>query len=170
VITTSDKETTSMTTAWSTEELDRIGAADELDIAARRRDGTLRTPTTIWVVRSGNDLFVRSYRGLEGAWYRGTKARREGHIRSAGVDKDVTFVAATDPGTNAQIDDAYRGKYRRYGSQYVDPMIAGVNLPSARRPSAARPHRLPHRCRARRGVADTAAPKHVCLPDRRTTP
>jgi hypothetical protein len=52
-----------MTTAWSAEELDRIGAADELDIAALRRDGTLRTPTTIWVVRSGDDLQGAKHRG-----------------------------------------------------------------------------------------------------------
>jgi hypothetical protein len=109
---------------WTAEELDRIGNADELGIAALRSDGSLRTPTTVWVVRSGDDLYVRSYRGPEGAWYRGTKARREGSIRVPGLDKDVAFVAETDPDTNARIDRAYRTKYRRYGAQYVDPMIA----------------------------------------------
>ncbi|WP_144120220.1 DUF2255 family protein [Catellatospora sichuanensis] len=113
-----------MTTTWTNEELDRIGAADELDIAARRRDGTLRTPTTIWVVRSGDDLYVRSYRGPEGRWYRAAKARHEGHIRAAGIDKDVAFVAEPDPGVNTRIDDAYRTKYSGYGAQYVDPMTA----------------------------------------------
>ncbi|WP_155368394.1 DUF2255 family protein [Catellatospora vulcania] len=113
-----------MTTTWTTEELDRIGAADELDIAARRRDGSLRTPTTIWVVRSGDDLYVRSYRGPDGAWYRATKARHEGHVRAAGIDKDVAFVDEADPDVNTMIDDAYRAKYRGYGPQYVDPMTA----------------------------------------------
>jgi len=37
--------------AWTTDELDRIGAAEELEIAARRRDGTLRPTVPIWVVR-----------------------------------------------------------------------------------------------------------------------
>jgi hypothetical protein len=39
--------------AWTTDELDRIDAADELEIASVRSDGTLRAPTTIWVVRLG---------------------------------------------------------------------------------------------------------------------
>jgi hypothetical protein len=57
-----------MTLTWTSAERDRIGSADELDIAARRRDGSLRSPTTVWVVRCGDDLFVRSYRGHDGAY------------------------------------------------------------------------------------------------------
>ena len=36
---------------WTAEELDVIGAADELQIAALRPEGSLRPYTTIWVVR-----------------------------------------------------------------------------------------------------------------------
>ena len=108
---------------WTSDELDRIGAADELQIAPRRRDGTLRTPVTIWVVRVDDDLYVRSYRGRSAAWFRGTQVRHEGHIRAGGIEKDVTFVQETDPGINDQIDAAYRTKYRRYAS-YVPPMIS----------------------------------------------
>jgi hypothetical protein len=35
-------------TAWTTDELDEIEAADELELASLRPDGTLRNPTTIW--------------------------------------------------------------------------------------------------------------------------
>jgi hypothetical protein len=35
-------------TAWTKDELTRIGTAQELEIASLRRDGTLRTPVTIW--------------------------------------------------------------------------------------------------------------------------
>ena len=109
---------------WSKDELDTIGRADELEIAPRRRDGTLRTPVTIWVVRHGDDLYVRSYRGRGGAWLRGTQVRHDGRISAGGVEKDVTFVAETDPDINEQIDTALRTKYRRYGARYVDPMVA----------------------------------------------
>jgi hypothetical protein len=51
----------------TSEELDRIGSADELQIAPVRRDGTLRTGITIWVVRHGDNLYVRSWRGQSGA-------------------------------------------------------------------------------------------------------
>ncbi len=41
---------------WTTDELDRIGAADELRLASSRSDGTLRPAVTIWVVRVGDDV------------------------------------------------------------------------------------------------------------------
>ena len=111
-------------TAWTSDEIDKIGTADELEIAPLRHDGTLRHPVTIWVVRLGDDLYVRSYRGRGGSWFRGTQVRYEGRIRAGGVEQDVTFVEETDPGMHDQIDAAYRTKYRRYGARYIDPMVA----------------------------------------------
>jgi hypothetical protein len=73
-------------TAWPSEELNRIAAAEELEIASVRRDGTLRHPVTIWVVRHGDDLYVRSVNGSTASWFRGTQDRHEGHIRAGGVD------------------------------------------------------------------------------------
>jgi hypothetical protein len=102
-------------TTWTSDELDKIGKAEELQIASLRRDGTLRNPVTIWVVRLGDDLYVRSVNGHTAAWFRGAQVRHEGHIQAGGVDKDVTFVEA-DSGINDQLDAAYRTKYRRYPS------------------------------------------------------
>ena len=50
-------------TTWTSDELDKIGKAEELEIASVRRDGALRKPVTIWVVRHGDDLYVRSGTG-----------------------------------------------------------------------------------------------------------
>ena len=110
-------------TTWTKDELNKIGAADELQIASLRRDDTLRNPVTIWVVRVGDDLYVRSVNGRTAAWFRGTQARHEGHIRAGGVDKDVTFVEA-DHDINDQIDDAYRTKYRRYAASIISSIIS----------------------------------------------
>jgi hypothetical protein len=110
-------------TEWTSEELNKIGTAEELEIAPLRGDGTLRNPVTIWVVRVNNNLYVRSYRGHAGAWFRATKVRQEGRIRAGGVEKDVTFVDESDPEINDQIDVVYRSKYRRYSASYVDPMV-----------------------------------------------
>src|SRR5437763_5367003 len=106
---------------WRKDELDKIERADELQIAPRRRDGTLRNPVTIWVVRVGDDLYVRSWRGRTAAWYRGTKVRHEGRIWAGGIEKDVTFVdvVEADDDIHDQIDAAYRTKYRRHSAQYV---------------------------------------------------
>jgi len=110
-------------TAWTRDELNRIGNAEELEIAPLRRDGTPRNWVTIWVVRAGDDLYVRSYLGSAGAWYRAAQARRAGRIRAGGVEKEVAFVDETGPEANAAIDAAYRAKYGRY-PQYVTPMLA----------------------------------------------
>ncbi|MEU6381638.1 DUF2255 family protein [Streptomyces sp. NPDC046909] len=111
-------------TTWTNDELNRIANADELEVAPLRRDGISRKPLPIWVVRDGDDLYVRSYRGTAGAWWRTALATHEGHISSGGVDKDVTFVEVTDNTINDRIDTAYRTKYGRYGSAYVSPMVA----------------------------------------------
>ena len=112
-------------TTWTKDELDRIATADELQIASLRRDGTLTKPVTIWVVQVDDDLYVRSYKGRGGNWFRAAQVQQEGRIHAGGIEKDVTFVEETDPGINDQIDTAYRAKYRGYSAQYVDPMVAG---------------------------------------------
>ncbi|MEU6783838.1 DUF2255 family protein [Nonomuraea angiospora] len=111
-------------TSWTSEELARIGTAEELRIAPVRDDGTPRTPVPIWVVRDGDDLYVRSYRGSDGAWYRTARAGHHAHITAGGIDKDVALAEENDPGINDRIDAAYRTKYRRYGGTYVVPMVA----------------------------------------------
>ena len=112
-------------TSWTQKDLERIGAADELQLTTFRKDGTLRKPVTIWVVRIGDDLYVRAYRGREGAWFRQAQRRPEGRIVAGGVTKDVTFVdVSDDKALNNKIDAAYQSKYRRYSATYVDPMIA----------------------------------------------
>jgi hypothetical protein len=71
------------------------------------------------------DAGVDCHRGSAtgGSWFRAAQATHEARVRAGGVEKDVTFVEETDPGTNDQIDAAYREKYRRY-SACVPPMIS----------------------------------------------
>ncbi|MCB8976492.1 MAG: DUF2255 family protein [Ardenticatenaceae bacterium] len=107
---------------WTTDELKKIGTAEELQIAPRRRDGTLRKSVPIWVVRVGDALYVRSYRGPNGSWFRTAQRSHQGQIRAGGVTKAVTFVADADAEMNERIDAAYREKYGRY-PQYVTPML-----------------------------------------------
>lgn len=109
-------------TEWTDDELNRIAEAEELQITSLRKDGTLRGWTTIWVVRLGDDLYVRSVYGNRGAWYRGALVRHAGRIRAGGVEKDVEFVEVSDPDLIQQVDDAYRTKYHRY-PQYVAPLF-----------------------------------------------
>jgi hypothetical protein len=111
-------------TTWTSSELNLIAKADELEMEPRRNDGTLRGPVPIWVVRDGRHLYVRSFRGTDGGWWRTARANHQGRVRSGGVDKDVTFVEVTDSEINDRIDTAYRTKYGRFGGAYVNPMVA----------------------------------------------
>lgn len=108
---------------WTSAELNKIGSAEELQIASLRQDSTLRKRVIIWVVRVGDDLFVRSVNGRTSAWFRGLQTQHEGHIWAGGVEKDVIFVEEPDMNLNDQIDAAYAAKYRRYAS--IIPRING---------------------------------------------
>ena len=111
-------------TAWTSEELSKIGTAEELQIASLRGDGTLRKPVTIWVVRLSDDLYVRSVNGRGSAWFRGVQVLHEGRIQAGGVDKEVAFVEEANPGINEQIDAAYRTKYRHYAASIVNTILS----------------------------------------------
>jgi len=109
-------------TAWTADELTRIGSAEELQIASIRPDGTLRKPVTIWVIRDGEGLYVRSVKGPTALWFRGTQDKHKGRIRAGGVEKDVTFVDA-EHNINDDVDAAYRAKYRRYAGSTLNSVL-----------------------------------------------
>ena len=111
---------------WTNDELDRLDAAQELDLASVRADGTLRRPVTMWVVRDGDDVYVRSVNGRSSFWFRGVQTRHQARIRAGGVDRDVDLVE-TERAADA-VDAAYRAKYaRRYPT-----IVPSIVSPGAR--------------------------------------
>jgi hypothetical protein len=116
---------------WTPGELDEIGRADELQISSRRADGSLRPYVTIWVVRAGDDLYVRSAHGATNGWYRRALAGGRGRIRAGAVERDVTFEPG-DPAANPAIDEAYHAKYDKYPKQYVDPVVGDAGAVTLR--------------------------------------
>lgn len=111
---------------WTQDELTAVGESDELEIAPAQ-DSNLRRATPIWVVRVGDQLFVRSHRGRRGRWYQRVQVTHRGRISAGGLTKDVELVdAGDDAALNEAVDAAYMSKYQRYGSRYVDPMLAAT--------------------------------------------
>ncbi len=111
---------------WTSDDRSMIGAAEEVRIAPLGRDGTLGKRVTVWAVRLGDDLYVRSVNGRSATWFRRAQVGHEGRLWAGGVEKDVTFVETDD--RNEEIDAAYRAKYgRRYPS-----IVPDIVTPAAR--------------------------------------
>ena len=115
---------------WTTEDLDRVGRTEELELASLRTDGTLRPYVTMWVVRAGDELYVRSAYGPDNPWYRRAKASGAGRIRASGMERDVTFAEAdTNAGVHAAIDATYHAKYDRHGPAIVGTVVGDQVIP-----------------------------------------
>jgi hypothetical protein len=103
---------------WRADELSTIDAAGEVDVATRRSDGTLRSARTVWIVRHGDAVYVRSVNGTTAAWYRGVQTRHQGELTAGRLQRGVVFAeAGTHAGEDSELDDAldaaYRAKYGR---------------------------------------------------------
>jgi hypothetical protein len=108
-------------TAWSGDELSKLQDAEELEIASVRRDGRQRNPVTIWVVRHGDNVYVRSVNGREGSWFRGAQDRHEAHVEAGGVEKDVRLIETDE--ADDEIGAAYRAKYHQYAPRIVNSVL-----------------------------------------------
>ena len=108
---------------WTRDELNAIAGEEEVELAPQRSDGALRPRVTVWLVRSGDDLCVRSaVKGRNAAWYRGVLETHQGRIWAGRVEQDVSFVAA-EPAVFDEVDAAYRSKYRRYAGRILNSCL-----------------------------------------------
>ncbi len=108
--------------AWTRDELSKIARAEEVDVAAITRAGSVRNRVTIWAVRHGDELFIRSIRGRDGAWFRAVQGSKDGRIWAGGLERHVTFEEA-DSAINDEIDAAYRSKYQRYAGRILNSVL-----------------------------------------------
>ena len=83
---------------WSKDELRKIAESDDLHISPFREDGvTYGTPTWIWSVAVGDDLYVRAYYGRDSRWYQAALRQKAGRITVAGLTKEVAFEPVDGP-------------------------------------------------------------------------
>ena len=109
-------------TTWTSEQLDVFGNAEEIRILTQHRDGTMRAPVNIWIVRVDGELFVRSSHGRESNWCQGAATRHQAVIRAAGHAQRVG--TADEVHRSAEIDAAYRAKYARYATSFLPALLS----------------------------------------------
>jgi len=90
--------------------IDRLDAAIEVDARTPRSDGSTSS-RPIWVVVAGGDAYVRSYRGMSGAWYRRATADGELTLMVDGDEVRATAEPVVDDDVNDRVSEAYRDKY-----------------------------------------------------------
>jgi hypothetical protein len=127
-----------MTVAWSAVELERIGTAEELHIAASRPDGTLRREVPVWVVRVSGQVYVRTWYRRDSGWFGHVADSRRARIRVPGLAADIAIEDVGDDKAElrAGVDAAYRAKYGRHGETTVDRMVTDDAAASTLRPTA----------------------------------
>ena len=108
------------------QELDRIEDADEMGIASRRADGSLRSFITIWFVRGGDGLYVRSAHGPRNGWFRRALASGHGRVRVGNWEHDVAFKVPDAAVTGDELHRAFHTKYDHYGPRFVDPVVSDL--------------------------------------------
>jgi len=118
--------------AWAPAELDRIGRAEEVQVASRRPDGSLRPFATIWLVRVGDLLYVRSAHGHDNPWFQRALHAGHGRIRAGGVERDVSFEVP-EPAVSSDVTAAYHVKYDRYGPATVGTVVSAEAVGSTLR-------------------------------------
>ncbi|MHB8958034.1 MAG: DUF2255 family protein [Candidatus Limnocylindrales bacterium] len=117
---------------WDPGEATSIERATELQVASRRADGTLRPSVTIWAVRVGDDVYVRSGHGYQNPWFQRALRSGQGRIRAGGLERDVRFEVP-GPDVDAAVTEAYHAKYDRYGASIVGTVVSAEAVRSTLR-------------------------------------
>lgn len=115
-----------MASTWSPDQLQQIAASDELEIAVRRDDGSLRRWVPIWAVCVDENVYVRTWYRRSDGWFGYALESRRAQIRVPDVQADVSIIDLSSvPGAlRAAVDDAYRSKYGHFGAATVEKMVA----------------------------------------------
>jgi hypothetical protein len=117
-----------MTSTWSEDELTTIQSEDEVVLVSRDPDGRPTSSVRIWIVRVGDEVFVRSAHGAGNRWFARALAAGDGRIAIGSVSRDVVFedvsLGSSRSADHAAVDRAYHEKYDAgYPKEYVDPVV-----------------------------------------------
>jgi hypothetical protein len=108
---------------FSAEDLDTIGATDEVLIEPVRRDGSPGRRKRIWIVVDGGEAYVRSVRGTDGGWYRAVKSSGAATLHAESHTWPIRLEHVTDAAEIARVSEALRRKYEERWQQPTASML-----------------------------------------------
>ena len=92
------------------ETLDLLARTKEVRIERSRQGGPVHS-AIIWIVVDGEEVFVRSWLGERGRWYREARAHPEVAIRAGEQRIAATAVVATDADSVRRCSAGFQAKY-----------------------------------------------------------
>ena len=111
--------------------LDALRNVEEIRIATTPPGAKKKHRATIWVVVVDDDVFIRSFTGARGKWYRNVLANSEADVEFDGKAIHVRVIPVKDRETIEAVSRAYLEKYR--DSPYAKDMVRDEVLPTTLR-------------------------------------
>ena len=111
--------------------LDALRNVEEIRIAPTPAGAKKKHRATIWVVVVDDDVFIRSFTGPKGKWYRNVLANPEADVEFDGKAIHVRAMPVKDRKTIEAVSRAYLEKYR--DSPYAKDMVRDDVLPTTLR-------------------------------------
>ena len=108
-----------------------LGELRDVQEVAIRTEKHPKSAVVIWVVVAGDEVFVRSWLGAKGRWYRDLAAGGPGTLEYAGRRLAVQAFPASDPEAVARASREFLRKYQR--SSHAQEMVRSDTLPTTLR-------------------------------------
>jgi hypothetical protein len=90
-----------------------------------------KSAVVIWVVVAGEEVFVRSWRGTKGRWYKDLASGGSATLEFPGHRLPVQAIPASDPDSIARTSSEILRKYRH--SSHAQEMVRAEILPTTLR-------------------------------------
>ncbi|HYK94774.1 MAG TPA: DUF2255 family protein [Candidatus Dormibacteraeota bacterium] len=103
---------------------------EEIEVETTSSDGVVHR-TIVWPVVRDGIVYLRSYKGPAGRWYREAVADPSVALIVDGRRLPATAVSATDPASVVACSSALQAKYR--GDASLRAMLASSTLPTTLR-------------------------------------
>jgi hypothetical protein len=110
---------------------DTLRELRDLQEVAIRTEKHPKSAVLIWVVVADGEVFVRSWRGAKGRWYRDLAAGGPATLELTGRRLAVQAFPASDQAAVAQASREFLRKYQR--SSHAQEMVRSETLPTTLR-------------------------------------